>query len=134
MAEFPVISDFESVLYGLKKSKTPLLLVAQLFSKAIIFGLEVTSIAKAPAPCVYSPVEFKSYFAISVVTTIAFFSGFNRIKSRQFCKASTPPIQAKVKSTASHSVSKSAPNFSSIRDNKNEAIGLELSMPLSVPT
>jgi hypothetical protein len=37
-------------------------------------GFAVMSIASAPAPCVYSPVEFKSYFAKSVVTTMAFLS------------------------------------------------------------
>ncbi|MNE15332.1 hypothetical protein D3C80_1082390 [compost metagenome] len=118
----------------MKKSKTPLVLVAQLFSKAIIRGFEVTSMARAPAPCVYSPVEFKSYFAKSVVTTIAFLRGFMVTKSMQFCNASTPPIQANVKSTTSHSDKVFSPNFCSIKATKKEPMGLELSTALSVPT
>ena len=59
------------------------------------------SIAIAPAPWVYSPVEFKSYLALSVATTIAFLVGLSRIKSKVVCRASTAPIQAKVMSRVS---------------------------------
>jgi hypothetical protein len=50
----------------------------------------------------------------------------------QFCMASTPPIQAKVKSTTSFI--KEFFNFCSIRAIRNELIGFEPSILLSVPT
>ena len=73
----PKISFLETVCRGLKKSKTPWVATPTAELKANILGFAVNNIAIAPQPCVYSPVEFKSYFALSVATTITFFVGFN---------------------------------------------------------
>ena len=70
---------FSIVCLGLKKSKTPSVEIPVSFEKARILGFEEINRAIAPAPCVYSPVEFKSYLALSVAITIAFFEGFKRI-------------------------------------------------------
>ena len=102
------------VCFGLKKSKTPAVAMPVSFENAIILGFAVISIAIAPAPWVYSPDEFKSYLALSVAITIAFFVGCNRTKSTQFWSASTAPMQANVKSTTSQFCNEWAPYFSSI--------------------
>ncbi len=57
--------------------------------------------ATAPAPCVYSPEDSNSYFAMSEAITIAFLSGDALTQSIQFSIASIAPMQAKVKSTTS---------------------------------
>ena len=57
--------------------------------------------ATAPAPWVYSPVEFKLYLDKSEHTTIAFLPVLLEIQSTLFCRASTPPMQAKVISVIS---------------------------------
>ena len=100
-----------NVLLGLKKSFSLLVAIPHWFSIVIIDGFSEINKATAPAPWVYSPDELSSYLDKSEVTTIAFFSGFLDIQSIVFCRASTPPIQAKVISVISQFLKLLSPNF-----------------------
>ena len=105
--------------------------------KDIIEGSSHINIETDPAPCVYSPVEFNSYFAISDAITIAFLFSPFLTQSQQFCRASTAPAHAKVRSTISQFLKHLSPyslanTFSRISTTYDD-VGLDASTPLSVP-
>ena len=131
------ILDFLKILLGLKKSPIPFVETPHAPLKEIIDGSSQINIETDPAPCVYSPVELSSYFAISEAITIACLLLPFLTQSQQFCRASTAPAQAKVRSTISQFLKHLSP-YSSAKTSSRisttyEEVGFEASTPLSVP-
>ena len=104
-------SSLLKLLLGLKKSPSLLVATPHVSEKAMISGFSFINIATAPAPCVYSPVECSSYFAISDAITIACRFSPALIQSMLLCNASTPPTQANVISSTSQFLNTRSPNL-----------------------
>ena len=71
-------------LLGLKKSPIPFVDTPQEPLNEMMDGSSQISMDTEPAPCVYSPVELSSYFAISDAITTAFLLSPFLTQSQQF--------------------------------------------------
>ena len=101
-------------LLGLKKSCTGIVETPHISGMARRRGLCRMRIAPPPAPCVYSPEEPRSYFALSAKTTIPILfltSPPLATQSKVLCIASTAPMHANVMSTTSQFLKQSSPNL-----------------------
>ena len=98
-----------TVRTGLKKSCTPRVATPTAGWRLTSAAFSRTSIATAPAPWVYSPVEPSSYFAKSLATTIPMRPVPPRTQSAVLSSASTAPMHANVMSITSQRVKQSGP-------------------------